>query len=45
MLHIVLGFSLFITGIGLKHVYKDVVYNKETEKSGAKLIAYGCGYE
>jgi low temperature requirement protein LtrA len=45
MLHIVLGFSLFITGIGLKHVYKDVVYNKETEKSGAELIAYGCGYE
>jgi len=44
LLHIILGFSLFTMGVGLKNAYKNVAIDTQVSKSGADLVACGCGY-
>ena len=43
LLHIPLGFCLFLTGVGLKDSYHSVVSNQVINKAGADLVSVGCG--
>lgn len=43
LLHIPLGFCLFLTGVGLKESYHSVVSNQVVNKVGADLVSYACG--
>jgi hypothetical protein len=43
IMHIVLGYSLFLVGVGMKSTYERVAKNEEILVHSANLIAFGCG--